>query len=58
MVEGEIRFGRFRLDLARLSLAGSLAVGVRLLSLVGDYAALDESTKRPIVVTTEQGFPF
>jgi predicted ATPase len=39
------------------SLAASLAIGVRLLSLVGDEAALDERAKQLIAVATEQGFP-
>ena len=39
------------------SLAGSLAIGVRLLSLVGDDAALDERADQLIAVATEQGFP-
>jgi predicted ATPase len=39
------------------TLAGSLAVCVRLLSLVGDHAALDRRTKQLVEVTTEQGFP-
>jgi len=39
------------------SLAGSLAIGVRLLSLVGDDAALDERAEQLIAVATEQGFP-
>ena len=40
------------------SLAGSLATGVRLLSLVGDDAALDQRAKQLVAVATEQGFPF
>ena len=40
------------------SLASSLAVGARLLSLVGDDAALDERADRLVAVATEQGFPF
>jgi tetratricopeptide (TPR) repeat protein len=40
------------------SLAGSLAVGVRLLSLVGDDAALDKRAKQLAAVATEQSFPF
>jgi predicted ATPase len=40
------------------SLAGTLATGVRLLSLVGDDAALDELAKQLVAVATEQGFPF
>jgi class 3 adenylate cyclase/predicted ATPase len=39
------------------SLAGSLAIGVRLLSLVGDDAALEEGVNQLIAVATEQGFP-
>jgi class 3 adenylate cyclase/predicted ATPase len=40
------------------SLAGSLAIGVRLLSLLGDDATLDEWTGELIAVATEQGFPY
>ena len=40
------------------SLAGSLAIGARLLSLVGDDAALDERADQLVAVATEQGFPF
>jgi class 3 adenylate cyclase/predicted ATPase len=40
------------------SLAGSLAVGVRLASLVGDDVALDERAKQLVSLATEQGFPF
>jgi predicted ATPase len=40
------------------SLALSLANGTRLLSLVGDNAALDERADQLVAVTTEQGFPF
>ena len=36
----------------------SLAFGARLLSLVGDNAALDERADELIAVATEQGFPF
>lgn len=39
------------------SLAGGLAIGLRLLSLVGDDAALDEWLKQLIAVRTEHGFP-
>jgi predicted ATPase len=39
------------------SLAGSLAIGVRLLWLVGDDAALDEWVNELLAVATEQGFP-
>ena len=39
------------------SLAASLALGARLLSLVGDNAALDERADQLVAVTTEQGFP-
>jgi predicted ATPase len=39
------------------TLAGCLAVGVRLRSLVGDNAALGEWVDRLVTVTTEQGFP-
>jgi len=40
------------------SLAASLAIGVRLLSLVGDDKALDERAKQLVTVATEQGFPY
>ena len=40
------------------SLAGSLAVGVRLLSLFGDNTALAERARQLGAVATEQGFPF
>jgi len=40
------------------SLASNLTVSARLLSLVGDSAALDEWASQLIAVTTEQGFPF
>jgi class 3 adenylate cyclase/predicted ATPase len=40
------------------SLASSLALGARLLSLVGDDAALDERAGQLVAVATEQGFPF
>jgi predicted ATPase len=40
------------------SLAVSLATGVRLLSLVGDNAALDEQADQLVAMATEQGFPF
>jgi class 3 adenylate cyclase/predicted ATPase len=40
------------------SLAGNLAVGARLLSLVGDNAVLGEWVDQLVAVTTEQGFPF
>ena len=36
----------------------SLAIGARLLSLVGDNAALDERADQLVAVATEQGFPF
>ncbi|MBV8892391.1 MAG: AAA family ATPase [Acidobacteria bacterium] len=39
------------------SLAGGLAIGVRLLSLVGDDAALDGWINQLVAVSTEQGFP-
>ena len=39
------------------SLAVSLATGARLLSLVGDNAALDERADQLVAVATEQGFP-
>jgi predicted ATPase len=39
------------------SLAVSLTIGTRLLSLVGDNAALDERANQVIAVATEQGFP-
>jgi predicted ATPase len=39
------------------SLAGGLAIGVRLLSLVGDDAALNEWVNELFAVATEQGFP-
>jgi predicted ATPase len=39
------------------SLAGSLAIGARLLSLGGDSAALDEWVGQLVAMTTEQGFP-
>jgi class 3 adenylate cyclase/predicted ATPase len=39
------------------SLAGSLAIGMRLLSLIGDDAALHERVRQLIAVATEQGFP-
>ena len=40
------------------SLALSLSIGSRLLSLVGDNAALDERADQLVAVTTEQGFPY
>jgi predicted ATPase len=40
------------------SLAVSLTLGVRLLSLVGDNAALDEQADELVAVATEQGFPY
>jgi predicted ATPase len=40
------------------SLAGGLAVGVRLLSLVGDDAVFGEWVDHLVAVTTEQGFLF
>jgi predicted ATPase len=40
------------------SLAGSLAIGVRLLSLVEDDAVLGEWADQLVAVTTEQGFPY
>jgi predicted ATPase len=39
------------------SLVGSLAIAARLLSLVGEIAALDERAGELVAVTTEQGFP-
>jgi class 3 adenylate cyclase/predicted ATPase len=39
------------------SLAGGLAIGARLLCLVGDDAALDEWVNQLVAVATEQGFP-
>jgi class 3 adenylate cyclase/predicted ATPase len=39
------------------SLAGGLAIGVRLLSLIGDDAALDRWVNQLLAVATEQGFP-
>jgi class 3 adenylate cyclase/predicted ATPase len=39
------------------SLAGALSIGVRLLWLVGDDAALDEWVNELLAVATEQGFP-
>src|SRR5215472_9518759 len=39
------------------SLAASLAMGARLLSLYGDNAAQDERAGQLIAVATEQGFP-
>jgi class 3 adenylate cyclase/predicted ATPase len=39
------------------SLAGSLAIGVRLLWLVGDDAALDDGVNELFTVAAEQGFP-
>jgi predicted ATPase len=38
-------------------LATSLSLGARLLSLVGDGAALDEWTDELVAIATEQGFP-
>jgi predicted ATPase len=40
------------------SLAVSLSIGARLLSLVGDNAALNERADQLVAVATEQGFPF
>ena len=40
------------------SLAVSLTLGARLLSLVGDDAALDERADQLVAVTTEQGFAY
>jgi predicted ATPase len=40
------------------SLATSLSLNARLLSLLGDDAALDERTDELVAVATEQGFPF
>ena len=40
------------------SLATSLSLNARLLSLVGDNAALDERTDELVAVASEQGFPF
>jgi class 3 adenylate cyclase/predicted ATPase len=39
------------------SLAGSLAIGARLLSLARNNAALDEGVTQLLAVATEQGFP-
>jgi predicted ATPase len=39
------------------SLAGGLAIGARLLALVGDDAVLDEWVNQLFAVATEQGFP-
>ena len=39
------------------SLAGGLAIGLRLLSLVGDDAVLDEWVNQLVAVATEHGFP-
>jgi len=39
------------------SLAASLAMGARLLSLCGDNAALDQRAEQLIAVATKQGFP-
>jgi predicted ATPase len=39
------------------SLAGSLAIGARLLSLGGDNVAVDEWGGQLVAMTTEQGFP-
>jgi predicted ATPase len=39
------------------SLTGGLAIGIRLLSLVGDDAALDDWVIQLVAVATEQGFP-
>ena len=43
--------------LAHPSVASNLSAGVRLLSLVGDNAALDERANELIAVATEQDFP-
>jgi predicted ATPase len=40
------------------SLAVSLAMGAKLLLLLGDSAALDEQADQLVAVATEQGFPF
>ena len=40
------------------SLAASLVGGARLLSLIGDDAALDERADELVAVATEQGFPY
>jgi predicted ATPase len=40
------------------SLAGSLTIGARLLSLVGDNVVLGEWVDQLVAVTTEQGFPY
>jgi predicted ATPase len=40
------------------TLALSLSLGARLLSLVGDNAALDEQAGELVAVATEQGFPY
>jgi len=39
------------------SLAGSLAIGMRLHSLVGDDAGLDEGVNQLVALATEEGFP-
>jgi class 3 adenylate cyclase/predicted ATPase len=45
-------------ELAHLpSLANSLSVGTRVLSLIGDDATLDEWSRQLIAVATEHGFP-
>jgi predicted ATPase len=40
------------------TLALSLSLGARLLSLLGDNAALDEQSGEMVAVATEQGFPY
>src|SRR5262249_11471046 len=40
------------------SLAGSLAVGAKLLSLLGDDAAVPEWADELVAVATDQGFPY
>ena len=40
------------------SLAASLAIGARLLSIAGDDAALNERADELVAVATERGFPF
>jgi len=40
------------------SLAGSLATGTRLLSLMGDYVSLEERARELVALTTEHGWQF
>jgi predicted ATPase len=42
----------------RPSLSMNMTTAARLLSLLGDYSALDERVDQLMAVTTEQGFPF